>query len=178
MRILIVLLTVGLMTLTGCKDRFQVIGKFEATVGRDKISFPSYRDTKMNRGGIKFNYSGDDKIMFFNGLAGDFVNGMPDLPMLAVTYVSNDNGIQLRSIILHKKMGIRTAQNLFYRSNATVGKQWASQLQLDEQGNASFSFEADLVLINVDTNKPVEGDSGIHVKGRFSGVVPEQYWGI
>ena len=178
MRILIVFLTVGLMALTGCKDRFQVIGKFEATVGRDKISFPSYRDTKMNRGGIKFNYSGDDKIMFFNGLAGDFVNGMPDLPMLAVTYVGNDNGIQLQSVILHKKMGLRTVQNLFYRSSESVGKQWASQLQLDEQGNVSFQFEADLVLIDVDSNTPVQGDSGIHIEGSYSGVVPEQYRGI
>ena len=175
MRISVVFLTVVFTILTACNDRFQVIGKFEATVNRTEMVFPSYRDTKMHRGGIKFNYSGDNKIMFFNGLAGGFVDGSPDLPMLAVTFKGDldGNNIKLASIILHKKINLRTVQNLFYRSSEKMGKQWASELQMDEQGNASFSFRAELVRIDTNTNKPIEGDKGIHVEGRFSGVVPE-----
>lgn len=175
MRITPVLLIITAMAvLSGCQEKYQNIGEFEATVNREKIVFPSYRNTEKNRGGITFRYSGDNKKMSFEGLAGDFQNGMPDLPMLLVTFKSDLKGgnVEIESIKLHKKTSIRTVQHVFYRANETLGEQWASELQLDDQGNVSFNFRGVLMRIDANTNKPVEDENGIHVEGRFKGMVP------
>ena len=69
-----------------CKvgNKFEEIGKFQADVSVTKMEFISYRNLGKNRGGINFKYSDMGKKMGFDGLAGGFVNGEPDLPMLAV----------------------------------------------------------------------------------------------
>jgi hypothetical protein len=177
MRFITGLLFATILILSACNpgNKFEVIGKFDAMVGVRKMEFPSYRNTEKNRGGINFRYEGDTRTMIFDGLAGDFVNGQPDLPMLAVVFKSNLDGrnVELDSIKLHKVFTIKTVRHVFYRSNATTGSQTATNPVIDAQGNVSFEFSADLYRIDANTNKPVQDEAPLHVEGIFSGVIPE-----
>jgi hypothetical protein len=177
MRITLAILLATILALPACKvgNKFEEIGKFQADVGVTKMEFISYRNLEKNRGGINFKYSDAGKKMGFDGLAGGFVNGEPDLPMLAVFFKSDLDGtnVVLDSIKLHKVFTIKTVSHVFYRSNTTTGIQSATDPVIDAQGNVSFDFSADLYRIDSNTNKPVEGEDPIHVEGSYSGVIPE-----
>jgi hypothetical protein len=172
---------IALMALASCKTQgnFLRIGQFETTIDGRAMVFPSYRDLKHSRGGIKVTFSEPDMIIFFNGLAGKQSNGAPDLPMLAVTFKSNPDGsnIRLASVILHKKIRLRNISNLYYRSGEDLGKQKAWDLQIDDAGNASFKFSAQLVRINTDSNTPIEAEAPLHIEGSYNGKIPQaEFW--
>ena len=148
------------------------IGAFDLTVDAQAITLQSYYFAEDDFSDLTFDDSFGIKTYHVSASSDE---GLPlldvtlqegsvigDLQVVGVTFIDQDYDTALAATVL--EAGGVAIEGLGLIADEAV--------QLDADGTISFSFSADLIRINLDTETPIAGDDGARIKARFAGQFP------
>lgn len=159
----------GLTTVTGLTPaNAGEIGKYTVELDGKPMEFISAYDATANRSDLGMMQADGTKMITVDGYAGS-TDGHPDLPILSMTISGTMSGVYTKMMFIQLlDENFKTALT----SDDWTGQRHIENITVDDVGNISFDFSADLVRLNVEEGTPVAGASGAHIEGRYSGKIP------
>ena len=144
------------------------IGKYTADLDGEPIEFISVYDATEDRSDLRVTQDDGIKIITVDGYAG-LKDSHPDLPILSMTISGNMSGVY--NTIMFVQLLDESFETAL-TSDDWVGQRHIENITVDDEGNISFDFSADLIRLNVEDGTPVAGASGAHIEGSYSGKIP------
>lgn len=151
----------------GMPPDIEEIGMFSVTINDNQSDFIS----------VASEAAGFSSLVLTRGAGGlkDYrISGVQSLnnqiPLLDVGLQEGGlvNGLGIVSVTLMDK-DYDTALAAFY---GDYGKITYTDVEVDDAGQVSFSFSADLIRINLAEETAIDGQPGAHIEGTFSGTIP------
>jgi len=166
MRFTPILLSATILAVGACKDDAQEIGTFNVQLDGKDMEFVSTLDAENDTSSIRVMTPSGIKLIMIDGSAGDTKTGIPIISMTLQSGVTNSN-LSLMFVQVFDK-----TFDTVLTSDGPNGNRQLKDMMLDDEGNISFSFSADLVRVETQSEAPIAGADGAHIEGRFSGKIP------
>jgi len=168
MRFIPALLMASILALSACKDDIEEIGKFTIELNGNSIELTSVFDITNDHSSIRQMSPAGVKLLLIDGFA-EIKDGEPDFPIISMSLQSSITGGPMN--LLFVQVYDESYENSL-SAMGPLGQKSIENSEMDEDGNISFDFSADLVRIDTQSEEPIAGAQGAHIEGHFSGKMP------
>jgi len=168
MRFMPAILMAFVLALSACNDDIEEIGKFTTELNGDSVEFTSVLDITNDHSSIRQMSPAGVKLLLIDGFA-EIKDGEPGFPIISMSLQGGNSGGPM-SLLFVQVFDESYKNNL--TANGPLGQKSLDNFVMDEDGNISFDFSADLVRVTTQSEKPIAGAQGAHIEGHFSGKMP------